>query len=859
LQDIARLREFEQQAAEARNQGQSSRLGPTYFSDRLSASARDSLGPPLESASRQLDQFRSGIASAKSQLDSLPEPIRSHFIPAIQGAEREFVRLSALGPRATAEEIENAVRSMDVLTAATRRATQAASVQGFGDFIDQASVRQAVGELQALQRVLVQVEATAGGPAAQAYERYRQRLQAAITAGETGLPRVRQELVALQREAARAAAETGRISFGGAMRAINRGGDMARGGVDNFSLALNQAAFAIDDFFSATGGLEFKLRAVSNNITQLAFILGGTTGLFVGLAAVIGGQVAVAIARWATGGKTAEDQTKALNEALSQQKNTAEELAKAFESLGESLTRGVFSPAAREANEFRKQLSEIAKKQRELRDSDIALLDPAVQQERATQNTLQRRLESETNAGRRFLIQSEIDDSQLRERSAMAAARAAVTGGQASAAINRSGDALFSQRIRGEDTVTAQDVGFLDRARSRGAEAAAAKDQAALLDVLVKQRDEIVSSGLANSDIAVANSLAELESLIKRLRASLDLAAFDDLARSILEDARKASNALTQAQGDIAEAIKSGVPGARQLAALADDVGNSLQRALDALEKAAATQDPAEREKAVKKAQDDLDAARRREAEVTQRSDAARREQTLNPERQIDAVVSRTQSLIDGIGQPAAALQSRLRELEFQRGTVQRQLEAAPADPVLIQAEQQLNESIRALEKEVAELDETFNGFEGRERRRLLGDPERGRTLSMTPAERAAEQAQQGLNDILARFAEVAENTTGLIDKEGYNAAATRFLDDQMRQAAPLVYGMQDARQNALLQGPSKAALGAVDATTMEGQRELNRLLRGDDPAKDLNLMELRRQTELLRTIAEKAPPPVVN
>jgi hypothetical protein len=56
---------------------------------------------------------------------------------------------------------------------------------------------------------------------------------------------------------------------------------------------------------------------------------------------------------------------------------------------------------------------------------------------------------------------------------------------------------------------------------------------------------------------------------------------------------------------------------------------------------------------------------------------------------------------------------------------------------------------------------------------------------------------------------------------------------------------------NAALQGPSRAALNVADAQTMEGNRELNRLLRGDDPNKDVNLVELQKQSELLQKVIE--------
>jgi len=74
--------------------------------------------------------------------------------------------------------------------------------------------------------------------------------------------------------------------------------------------------------------------------------------------------------------------------------------------------------------------------------------------------------------------------------------------------------------------------------------------------------------------------------------------------------------------------------------------------------------------------------------------------------------------------------------------------------------------------------------------------------------------------------------------------------------------GFREERMNAILQGPSRAALNVADTNTMEGQRELNRLLRGDDPNRDVNLVELQKQSELLQgvidAIKEKAGNAVV-
>jgi hypothetical protein len=75
---------------------------------------------------------------------------------------------------------------------------------------------------------------------------------------------------------------------------------------------------------------------------------------------------------------------------------------------------------------------------------------------------------------------------------------------------------------------------------------------------------------------------------------------------------------------------------------------------------------------------------------------------------------------------------------------------------------------------------------------------------------------------------------------------------------------MADAVQNAVLQGPSRAALQASDVTTMQGASELNRLIRGDDSAKNVDTVELQKQTAELQKLvaiaqANGVPPGVFN
>ena len=646
------------------------------------------LGAGIEDGRRQLDVLRGAITSAKSQLDTLPASVRTEFIPAIQQAEANFRRLASAGVAAAATEIENAANEMAGLTAAIGRASQAASLLSFDDFMNNASVRQATGELQALQQILVGIEAVAGGPAAQAYDRYRQRLQQAINTGTTGLPEVRRELQALQQEAARAAAATGRISFGAAMRGIQRGGDIGRGGFDNYSLAAQQAAFAVDDFLSSTGGLDQKLRAVSNNITQLAFILGGTQGLFIGLGAVIGGQVVAGIVKFVNGGKTAEDQTNALNDALSRQKSLVQELAQAFESLGSAIAKRGFSEPQRRAAEFSDDLDRLARKQKELREGRIAGLDPAVQRERAEQARIDRQLKSETNAGRRVTLEQQRQESRARERAASeAAVQAAPTQQRVVDALFEAADAVFNAeaaRFRQGDTSGRAIDPTLRRMSGRVDEAGVNPDPFTLLSLLRQQREELISSGLGQGftgDLAVNDSIAELQTLIEQLEAAASEAA-DALAVNFLKSANAAANELETAQSRVAQAIESAVPGAVALQTVLDGLSRQVDEAQKRIKESIEdeTLSPEDRKAVVEKAEKEIADARIRREEATAKAAELAFQRIVDPRSLLENVIGRSQQSLQDSGFGDGRVARDLRAIDANRQIIQERLNRQIAD-----------------------------------------------------------------------------------------------------------------------------------------------------------------------------------
>jgi hypothetical protein len=980
-------------------------FGPTLppgFGGQASGGLSASLDDPL----RQLGRFGQSLESIKGQLDALPGPMRSHFIPAIAAAEQEFIRLRALGPAATAQEIENATDRMRTLEASAKRATTAFSFEsglggrGAQDLelnIQSQSLSGYRSQLQILQQTLGTVSSEARGPAVAAFMRLQQAISQAFQEGRLDSAATRQEIARLTREAVTATAQVAGVGAGDLSRRVARAGDVGRGGADKFSLFLNQAAFAVDDFMSSTGGLEFKLRAISNNITQMGFVLGGTTGLFVGLGAVLGGQVALGIMKFINNGRTAEDQTKALNDALARQKSLVEELAQAFRSLGDSMSQGTFSEAGERRQQVATQVEDIRKKQKEARTARVADLDAGVQRERSEQNKFGKMLESETDVGRRIAIQREILESKRREREARDAAASRVPAAEEArdrvrTAMERIGIAELGPN-RGDD---ASRGAREEQVRQRAAAATAGipvgntvedvRGQIAAVNAQIDSLRETAAGssplGYATAEVARKEILA-LEKLLRSLEMPLRT-AIDELAVSIVDASRGPAEQIRQAQAEVAKAIELGLPGARAFGLELDNNAKALKEAYKKLEKAAEESDTGKKEKLVKEAEGEIKTLEAKRAEMQRKADEFRLERTVDPQRQADARLSRASANLSAGGLEDGQIARRMREIEFRRESIRQQsampenqtavmqgffegqqaalnnevaaLEAATIavklfGEALNRASEEVKSNLQAAEngndqarrrdlgfstarsreereaaandverqreeataaqrqiaderarleeqvingggtfssqfKRIREIDEQLqsgglNSSQQAELRaerarleaevkperdridsqaRAAADPStreeeqrqsaaRGRELRMTPAQRAAEDVARGLEDIRQAFGREAESTTGIVDTKAQQQAQRRFLDDQMRAAAPAIAGLADSVANAVIQGPSRASLQATDASGVEGMRELDRLLRGDDSARDQNFVELQKQSELLQGI----------
>lgn len=124
----------------------------------------------------------------------------------------------------------------------------------------------------------------------------------------------------------------------------------------------------------------------------------------------------------------------------------------------------------------------------------------------------------------------------------------------------------------------------------------------------------------------------------------------------------------------------------------------------------------------------------------------------------------------------------------------------------------------------------------------------RGREAMRSPAEKAGRELAATLIDMQNAFKEDPGR-----DPAEFEAARRRAITDSMRQTAPGIFSLADSVENAIVQGPSRAALQANDITTAQGAAELNRLLRGDDSAKNQDLVELQKQSKSLEELVNYA------
>lgn len=210
---------------------------------------------------------------------------------------------------------------------------------------------------------------------------------------------MRDALALVENQAIETAAAVLRIPTKQLAAQLRTAGDVGRRGVDKLQLGLQQAAFAIDDFFSVTGDFQQRIRAVGNNITQLGFVVGKTKGLFVSLGAVLSLQLLIQVYKWVNANVELRDRIKAANSEIAKQKQLVDALAKSYKALADSAKDAGASESGRTAAERRRQVQEIRRQEEEARRSRIAAVDPESNRLRTQINKLERENEKESRAG----------------------------------------------------------------------------------------------------------------------------------------------------------------------------------------------------------------------------------------------------------------------------------------------------------------------------------------------------------------------------------------------------------------------------------------------------------------------------
>ena len=862
-------------------------IPPGFFQDRLAQQVRRELGPALDNPQRQLDGLRGSITSVKSQLDSLPLSVRTHFLPAINAAENEFLRLNALGPSATLEDIEAVVARMQTLEGAANRASRAfnfrsslsgGSAENLNLNIQERSLAGYQSQLQLLQQTLGRVSTQARGPAVASFIALENAIATAFQNGTLDSASTRRQLAALTQEAVRASAAVAGIRVGALTRQLARVGDVARGSFGNVGLGVQQAVFAIDDFFSVTGDLSQRIRAAGNNISQLGFIIGGTAGLITGVAVSLGGQAVAALIKWIYRTDEASSAAKELNAALGSQKNKVNELADAYRQLARETAKAGISREAQARLDRQTGREERERLAVEAAKETIASNDPRIAIARGRAAAAQKQIEEATTPVAAFDAANALRRAQRdRDRIEQEAANSAISTANRAGAGGRNPVAVLQQDVR----QTKQQLRDIEAIRRRGFD--------------VSEREAQIRQRLADREAALI--IARSRESERLAGASIDSAGSRERTASNLEAAR----------------------GFTAIQALADEVSQRFQNVQQQLQDGAITADTARRDSvelnklgvAIERASiavGDFASALERQAgelartvagDATQVADKARREANAVAARfgEDDPRTRRARADARRADQDRAAAAERSltidEEISKSRQKFENDLLRGRGNPADVRRAERIRQDESAIasgrlnptDLEAARLRVQRNRLDqaaafdqspaARELRRRADQSDifqqqsesalRGRDLAMSPAERAGRELADRIADITEYFtqaeleaADVPEEVAKI--RARMNEAVQRTQEDTFRSVAPLLATLQDNVQNAILQGPSRAALNASDVATMEGSRELNRLLRGDDPARDQDLAALQRQAnEYLRVIADKQEPQVAN
>jgi hypothetical protein len=563
-------------------------------------------------------------------------------------------------------------------------------------------------------------------------------------------------------------------------------------------------------------------------------------------------------------GRGAEDQTKALNDSLEKQKNLTDSLAQSFESLADSIAQSAMSAESFSGKQLDKQLADIKKQQQELREEELYRLSPDVNSARASQNVADKKIKAATTEADMLAAQGEMSRAKADEERAKSEVRARATQGVGSPeAISAIVSSFRSEAARvamlerhalggGGDVPTAADITQEFAIAARMADKFLADNAGAGGDAAVLRRRMAEVGDKDTQFVSLSRALALVELPLK--------ASADEIAVAVSRASSEAASKIKEAQDQVAEAIKAGAPGAAMFGVTLGKTAESLVSAQDKIIAAVNETDPSRRRPMV-------DAAKRDVEVITQTIDqqlAASRGMMfgglgvkggkggqLTGLRRVEGAGS-VLAALEGSeefggrgGASAAALRGLIaREVaarsDFGRSmTFGNDAQRGQAALRLEQAQEQLQRFTDGLPEQIKSASDAVKAAtkqSGRDEKNRAEMLERGRDLLISPKNRA-----------IASFRKDLEAATLAAGGPG-GAGVAEFVKANLAEAAPMVAQMANERA-AAISPPYYSALQASDTSTMEGQRELNRLLRGEDASKDKNLDELKTQSDLLRDL----------
>ena len=287
------------------------------------------------------------------------------------------------------------------------------------EFFESKQLSQSVRQLEAYRNILLQVGATAKGPIQTAFSNLVKVQAKAAKEGVNGQQKYRREIeaarVALEKLiAAEAKVQGGRSrnlrTANGIRNMVDRS---ATGSINSdwgtrTGLAIQQLTFAFDDFNSATGGVDAKIRAMGNNISQFGLIAGGTAGL-------IGGVLVGALAQlYASYLKQAD----ALNDSKNVTKVVAEEEKKLVEArkkqldiikeIGDSIRNAGLTEQQRSELAANKESEDFKAAAEQRARGRVGIADPELRRLRSRNAQIEEALANpDTSLARRRQLQAE--------------------------------------------------------------------------------------------------------------------------------------------------------------------------------------------------------------------------------------------------------------------------------------------------------------------------------------------------------------------------------------------------------------------------------------------------------------------